>query len=128
MIISQLLTARCNSPTSVKFPELNYAHEWRYWLVKCMLFLRVLEGTFVLTIISLCSNANNVGDLKILTPNFFLKGRSLCVVPVFHMYIDLMFIWNVTKEILQYTQVWIVQHLLRQLNKLVLWHQLNIHI
>ena len=38
--------------------------------VKCMLFLRVLEGTFVLTIISLCSNANNVGDLKILTPKF----------------------------------------------------------
>ena len=35
-----------------------------------MLFLRVLEGTFVLTIISLCSNANNVGDLKILTPKF----------------------------------------------------------
>ena len=64
-----------------------------------MLFLRVLEGTFVLTIISLCSNANNVGDLKILTPNFliffivvFLKGRSLCVVPVFHMYIDLILI------------------------------------
>ena len=63
-----------------------------------MLFLRVLEGTFVLTIISLCSNANNVGDLKILTPKFvffivvFLKGRSLCVVPVFHMYIDLIFI------------------------------------
>ena len=63
-----------------------------------MLFLRVLKGTFVLTIISLCSNANNVGDLKILTPNFFffivvfLKGRSLCVVPVFHMYIDLLFI------------------------------------
>ena len=63
-----------------------------------MLFLRVLEGTFVLTIISLCSNANNVGDLKILAPNFFfiivvfLKGRSLCVVPVFHMYIDLIFI------------------------------------
>ena len=62
-----------------------------------MLFLRVLEGPFVLTIISLCSNANNVGDLKILTPNFFfivvfLKGRSLCVVPVFHMYIDLIFI------------------------------------
>ena len=64
-----------------------------------MLFLRVLEGTFVLTIISLCSNANNVGDLKILTPKFvffiivvFLKGRSLCVVPVFHMYIDLLFI------------------------------------
>ena len=62
--------------------------------MKCMLFLRVLEGTFVLTIISLCSNANNVGDLKILTPKFFiffivvfLKGRSLCVVPVFHMYI-----------------------------------------
>ena len=59
----------------------------------------LLEGTFVLTIISLCSNANNVGDLKILTPNFlfffivvFLKGRSLCVVPVFHMYIDLIFI------------------------------------
>ena len=55
--------------------------------------------TFVLTIISLCSNANNVGDLKILIPNFlfffivvFLKGRSLCVVPVFHMYIDLIFI------------------------------------
>ena len=49
-----------------------------------MLFLRVLEGTFVLTIISLCSNANNVGDLKILTPNFFyffiavfLKGRLM---------------------------------------------------
>ena len=64
-----------------------------------MLFLRVLEGTFVLAIISLCSNANNVGDLKKLTPNFFsiiivvfLKGRSLCVVPVFHMYIDLIFI------------------------------------
>ena len=64
-----------------------------------MLFLRVLEGTFVLTIISLCSNANNVGDLKILTPKFFfivflkhVKGRSLCVVPVFHMYIDLIFI------------------------------------
>ena len=64
-----------------------------------MLFLRVLEGTFVLTIISLCSNANNVGDLKMLTPKFvgffivvFLKGRSLCVVPVFHMYIDLIFI------------------------------------
>ena len=64
-----------------------------------MLFLRVLEGTFVLTIISLCSNANNVGDLKIITPKFvvfvivvFLKGRSLCVVPVFHMYIDLIFI------------------------------------
>ena len=35
-----------------------------------MLFLRVLEGTFVLTIISLCSNANNVGYLKILTPKF----------------------------------------------------------
>ena len=50
-----------------------------------MLFLRVLEGTFVLTIISLCSNANNVGDLKILTPNFFffivvfLKGRLMGV-------------------------------------------------
>ena len=66
-----------------------------------MLYLRVLEGTFVLTIISLCSNANNVGDLKILTPKFvgffnfivvFLKGRSLCVVRVFHMYIDLTFI------------------------------------
>ena len=63
-----------------------------------MLFLRVLEGTFVLAILSLCSNANNVGDLKKLTPNFFfiivvfLKGRSLCVVPVFHMYIDLIFI------------------------------------
>ena len=64
-----------------------------------MLFLRVLEGTFVLTIISLCSNANNVGDLKILTLKFFiffivvfLKGRSLCVVPVFHMYIGLIFI------------------------------------
>ena len=64
-----------------------------------MLFLRVLEGTFVLTIISLCSNAKNVGDLKILTPKFFiffivvfLKGRSLCVLPVFHMYIDLIFI------------------------------------
>ena len=64
-----------------------------------MLYLRVLEGTFVLTIISLCSNANNVGDLKILTPKFFiffivvfLKGRSLCVVRVFHMYIDLIFI------------------------------------
>ena len=64
-----------------------------------MLFLRVLEGTFVLAIISLCSNANNVGDLKILTPKFFfffivvfLKGRSLCVVRVFHMYIDLIFI------------------------------------
>ena len=63
-----------------------------------MLFLRVLEGTFVLTIISLCSNANSVGDLKILTPNFlffivvFLKGRSLCVVPVFPMYIDFIFI------------------------------------
>ena len=36
-----------------------------------MLFLCVLEGTFVLTIISLCSNANNVGDLKILTPKYF---------------------------------------------------------
>ena len=36
-----------------------------------MLFLLVLEGTFVLTIISPCSNANNVGDLKILTPKFF---------------------------------------------------------
>ena len=35
-----------------------------------MLFLRVLEGTFFLTIISLCSNANHVGDLKILTPTF----------------------------------------------------------
>ena len=64
-----------------------------------MLFLRVLEGTCVLTIISLCSNANNVGDLSILTPKFavffivvFLKGGSLCVVPVFHMYIDLIFI------------------------------------
>ena len=63
-----------------------------------MLFLRVLEGTFVLTIISLCSNANNVGDLKILAPKFFFfivvfsKGRSLCVVPVFPMYIDLIFI------------------------------------
>ena len=63
-----------------------------------MLFLRVLEGTFVLTIISICSNANNVVDLKILTPKFvffivvFLKGRLLCVVPVFHMYIDLIFI------------------------------------
>ena len=64
-----------------------------------MLYLRVLEGTFVLTIISLCSNANNVGDLKILTPKFFfsfivvfLKGRSLCVVRVFHMYIDYIFI------------------------------------
>ena len=60
-----------------------------------MLYLRVLEGTFVLTIISLCSNANNVGDLKILSPQFFvvfLKGRSLCVVRVFHMYIDLIFI------------------------------------
>ena len=64
-----------------------------------MLYLRVLEGTFVLTIISLFSNANNVGDLKILTPKFvvffivvFLKGRSLCVVRVFHMYIDLIFI------------------------------------
>ena len=64
-----------------------------------MLYLRVLEGPFVLTIISLCSNANNVGDLKILTPKcvvvfivVFLKGRSLCVVPVFHMYIDLIFI------------------------------------
>ena len=63
-----------------------------------MLYLRVLEGTFVLTIISLCSNANNVGDLKILTPKFFFfycrvsKGKSLCVVPVFHMYIDLIFI------------------------------------
>ena len=61
-----------------------------------MLYLRVLEGTFVLTIISLCSNAYNVGDLKILTPKFvvffiavFLKGRSLCVVREFHMYIDL---------------------------------------
>ena len=64
-----------------------------------MLFLSVLEGTFVLTINSLCSNANNVGDLKIITPKFvgyfivvFLTGRSLCVVPVFHMYIDLIFI------------------------------------
>ena len=64
-----------------------------------MLFLGVLEGTFVLVIISLCSNANNVGDLKKLTPTFFiiiivvfLKGRSLCVVPVFHMDIDLIFI------------------------------------
>ena len=37
-----------------------------------MLFLRVLEGTFVLAIISLCSNANNVGDLKKLTPNLLL--------------------------------------------------------
>ena len=66
--------------------------------MKCILFLRVLAGTFVLTITSLCSNANNVGELKILTPNFFfsivvfLKGRSLRVVPVFHMYIDLIFI------------------------------------
>ena len=64
-----------------------------------MLYLCVLEGTFVLTIISLCSNANNVGDLKILTPKFFfiiivvfLKGRSPCVVRIFHMYIDLIFI------------------------------------
>ena len=58
-----------------------------------MLFLRVLEGTFVLAIFSLCSNAKNVGDLKKLTADFFffiivvfLKGRSLCVVPVFHIY------------------------------------------
>ena len=64
-----------------------------------MLFLREMEGTFVLAIISLCSNANNVGDLKKIIPNcffinivVFLKGRSLCVVPVFHMYIDLIFI------------------------------------
>ena len=35
-----------------------------------MLFLRVLEETFVLTIISLCSNANDVGDLKILNSKF----------------------------------------------------------
>ena len=93
MIISQLLTAWCHSPTSVKFPELNYAHEWRYWLVKYMLFLRVLEGTFVLTIISLCSNANNVGDLKILTPKFFFyycrvsKGKiTMCCTRISHVY------------------------------------------
>ena len=67
-------------------------------ILTCEMCLRVLEGTFVLTIISLCSNANNVGYLKIVTPNFFffivvfLKGGSLCVVPVFHMYIDLIFI------------------------------------
>ena len=63
-----------------------------------MLFLRVLEGTFVLTIISLCSNANNVGDLKILPPKFFYyycrvsKGKITMCCTVFHMYIDLIFI------------------------------------
>ena len=73
--------------------------------------------------------------LKILTPKFVcfskvvsLKWRSLCVVPIFHIHIDFIFIWNVTNEILQYTQVWIVQHLFWQLNKLVFWHQLNIQI
>ena len=60
-----------------------------------MLFLRVLEWTFVLTIISLCSNANNVGDLKILTPNFFFfffycrvsKGKvAMCCTRISHVY------------------------------------------
>ena len=58
-----------------------------------MLFLRVLEVTFVLTIISLCSNANNVGDLKILTPNFFFyycrvsKGKiTMCCTRISKVY------------------------------------------
>ena len=61
--------------------------------VKCMLFLCVLEGTFVLTIISLCSNANNVGDLKILPLNllFFYcrvsKGKiTMCCTRISHVY------------------------------------------
>ena len=60
-------------------------------IVKCMLFLRVLEGTFGLTIISLCSNANNVGDLKIPTPCFFYcrvsKGKiTMCCTRISHVY------------------------------------------
>ena len=60
-----------------------------------MLFLCVLEGTFVLTIISLCSNANNVGDLKFF---FFFFGRvskgkiTMCCTRISHVYIDLIFI------------------------------------
>ena len=56
--------------------------------------LRVLEGTIVLTIISLCSNANNVGDLKILTLKFFIffycrvsKGKiTMCCTRISHVY------------------------------------------
>ena len=59
-----------------------------------MLFLCVLEGTFVLTIISLCSNANDVGDLKILTPEFLIffncrvsKGKiTMCCTCISHVY------------------------------------------
>ena len=42
--------------------------------------------------ISLCSNANNVGDLKILTPNFFFycrvsKGKiTMCCTRISHVY------------------------------------------
>ena len=75
-----------------------------------MLFLRVLEGTFVLTIISLCSNANNVGDLKILTPKFFnffychvSKGKiTMCCTRISHVYrLDIHL--KCDNEILQYT-------------------------
>ena len=58
-----------------------------------MLFLRVLEGTFVLTIISLCSNANNVGDLKILTPKIFFHycrvskvEITMCCTSISHVF------------------------------------------
>ena len=62
-------------------------------ILTCEMFLRVLEGTFVLTIISLCSNANNVGDLKIVTPKYFFfycrvfKGRiTMCCTRISHVY------------------------------------------